>query len=172
MSLQARMTAEDPRLYNPSRDVAHNFHSVMKLVADRLEDHAWPELDEVLKREGVTLDDTGEACGAYCTYLSLALTAPDMTMHAGLESSKFFECKPAAQIAVLALIGTCYAGIQFDGIREASLGGKGPMETVADLIKHAEEFRAYSGVPRWRRKLMRAKARIKQAIQVLRKPAK
>jgi len=170
MTLQARMTAEDPRLYNPSRDVAHNFQKVMELVAGRLEDHAWPELDEVLRREGITLDDLGEACGAYCRYLSLAVTAPELTMHAGLELSQFFDCKPAAQVAILAMIGTCYAGIQFGGIREATIGGKGPLETVSDVLKHAEEFQAYSGVPRWRRKLMRAKARIKQAIQVLRKP--
>jgi hypothetical protein len=64
----------------------------MELVAGRLEDNAWPELDEILKREGVTLDDLGEACGAYCKYLTVAVTAPEMSMHAGMELSGFFDC--------------------------------------------------------------------------------
>lgn len=168
MTIQARMAAEDPRLYNPSRDVAHNFQKVMELVAGRLEDNAWPELDEILKREGVTLDDLGEACGAYCKYLTIAVTAPEMSMHAGMELSRFFDCKPAAQVAILAMIGTCYAGIQFGGIREATIGGKGPMETIGDVIKHAEQFQAYVGIPRWRRKLIRTKDRIIKAFQILR----
>ena len=91
-----------------------------------------------------------------------------MSMHAGMELSGFFDCKPAAQVAILAMIGTCYAGIQFGGIREATIGGKGPMETVGDVIKHAEQFQAYVGIPRWRRRLIRTKARIIKAVQILR----
>jgi hypothetical protein len=53
MTLQARMSSEDRRLYNPSRDVAHNFQQVMELVAARLEDQSWPELEEILRREKV-----------------------------------------------------------------------------------------------------------------------
>ena len=46
MTMQARMTANDQRLYNPSRDVAHNFQQVMEMVAGRLEDYSWTELAE------------------------------------------------------------------------------------------------------------------------------
>jgi len=115
MTLQARMTPNDQRLYNPSRDVAHNFQQVMELVAGRLEDQKWPELTEVLKREGVSMDDLGAACGCYCTYLASAAIeekADKNTMQTSMMDSGFFKCKPAAQVAVLAMIGTCYAGIQ------------------------------------------------------------
>jgi hypothetical protein len=162
MSLQARMSEGDRRLYNPSRDVAHNFKEVMDIVAGRLEDHKWPELADILGRERVSMDEVGEACGCYCTYLSSAAN-PDMigvSMVESLKMSGFFECKPAAQVAVLAMIGTCYAGIQFGGIREASIGGEGPMETIAEVVEHAARLHKYTGMPRWRRRLEDFKRRL------------
>lgn len=169
MTLQARMTADDRRLYNPARDVAHNFQEVMNLVAGRLEDYAWPELNEVLSREGITIDDLGEACGAYCQYLASAAQEPNVSMTESLTRSGFTKCKPAAQVAVMAMLGTCYAGIQHAGIREASVGGEGPMYTVADLIIYAEKFRAQLGQSRWRRRWERLKAKIKAGLEALKK---
>ncbi len=169
MTLQARMSADDRRLYNPSRDVAHNFQEVMNLVAGRLEDHVWPELDAVLQREGITLDDLGEACGAYCTYLASAVHDPNLPMSESLRASGFLKCKPAAQVAVMAMIGTCYAGIQHAGIREASVGGEGPLYTVGDLLVHAERFRAQVGQSRWRRQWERFKARCRAGFDALRR---
>jgi len=168
MTLQARMTADDRRLYNPARDVAHNFQEVMNLVAGRLEDYAWPELNEVLAREGITIDDLGEACGAYCRYLASAAQEPNVSMAEGLARSGFTQCEPAAQVAVMAMLGTCYSGIQHAGIREASVGGEGPMYTVADLIVHAERFQAHIGQSRWRRRWERLKGKIKAGIKALR----
>jgi len=170
MGLQARMSEGDRRLYNPSRDVAHNFKEVMELVAGRLEDHKWPELSEMLAREGVSMDEIGEACGCYCTYIASAAN-PDMigvSMVESLRMSGFFECKPAAQVAVLAMIGTCYAGIQFGGIREASLGGEGPLETSAEVAQHGARLHNYIGMPRWQRKLEDFKRRIAEAYRSFR----
>jgi len=167
MSIQARMSSSDPRLYNPSRDVAHNFQSVMELVASRLEDQTWTELDSLLRREEVNIDDLGAACGAYCQYLATAKTDPLLAMHPSLEQSGFFKCKPAAQVAVLALIGTCYAGIQYGGIREASLGGDGPMQTVENLMVHAVNFRKYAGMTGLRRKWEKFKGRMSVVFTAL-----
>lgn len=167
MSLQARMTANDQRLYNPSRDVAHNFQQVMRLVADRMEDHSWAELDEVLAREGITMDDLGEACGAYICYLTNAAHAPDLPMEKSLEQCGFFNAKPAAQVAVLALIGTCYAGIHHVGIREATVGGEGPLQTVDELLVYAQRFRDYAGMSRTRRRWERLKRRIRTMVQAM-----
>jgi len=170
MSLQARMTSNDARLYSPARDVAHNFQEVMNLVAARLEDHVWPELDGLLLREGITIDDLGDACGKYCTYLASAVQTPNLSMIKSLNNSEFLECKPAAQVAVMAMIGTCYAGIQHAGIREASVGGDGPMHTVKELLVHAERFRAQVGKSRWRRKLDRLQLQCKAVWEAIRKP--
>lgn len=169
MSLQARMSEGDRRLYNPSRDVAHNFKEVMNIVAGRLEDQKWPELVEILKREQVSMDDVGEACGCYCTYLASAAN-PDMvgvSMSESLKLSGFFECKPAAQVAVLAMIGTCYAGIQFGGIREASIGGEGPLETIAEVAGHAARLHRYMGMPYWQRRLADFKRRLVNTCKVI-----
>jgi|TARA_R110000824_G_scaffold32775_3_gene105595 hypothetical protein len=162
MGMNARMSEGDRRLYNPSRDVAHNFQEVMNLVAGRLEDQKWPELQEILKRESVTMDQLGEACGAYCAYLASAADKDkqDRSMTQSVKDSGFFDCEPAAQVAVLAMIGTCYAGIQFGGIRECSVGGEGPMETISDLLKHVEEFRKFQGMSRFRRKWVSFKLKL------------
>lgn len=169
MTLQARMTADDRRLYNPARDVAHNFQEVMNLVASRLEDFAWPELNAVLEREGITLDDLGEACGTYCRYLASAAQEPNVSMAESLARSGFMGCKPAAQVAVMAMLGTCYAGIQHAGIREASVGGEGPLYTLADLIVHAEKFRAQLGQSWWRRRWERLTTKVKAGLEALRR---
>jgi hypothetical protein len=170
MTLNARMAEGDRRLYNPSRDVAHNFQEVMNLVAGRLEDHKWPELNNILKREGVTMDQLGAACGAYCTYLASAADADkqDWSMTKSVLESGFFECEDAAQVAVLAMIGTCYAGIQFGGIRECTVAGEGPLETIGDLMKHAEEFRRYQGMGRLRRRWVKFKMKLKAAWAAMR----
>ena len=170
MGLQARMSEGDRRLYNPSRDVAHNFQEVMELVAGRLEDRKWPELAELLDREAVDMDEVGQACGCYCTYLASAAN-PDMvgvSMIESLRLSGFFKCMPAAQVAVLAMIGTCYAGIQFGGIREATMGGEGPMETIAEVAQHGARLQEYMGMPRWRRKLSDFKRRLAKSYRSFR----
>lgn len=141
MSMQARMSANDPRLYNPARDVAHNFHEVAKLVAERLEDGVWPELAQLLGREGITLDALGEACGAYCNYIGSAAYHPEWKMEEALAISGFLNCLPAAQVAVLAMYGVCYAGIQFAGVREATVADSGPLHDVAELIAVADRLR-------------------------------
>lgn len=170
MALNARMSEGDRRLYNPSRDVAHNFQDVMNLVAGRLEDHKWPELQEVLKREDVTMDQLGEACGAYCQYLAWAADTDkqDWSMTKAIQESGFFDCEDAAQVAVLAMIGTCYAGIQFGGIRECTVDGEGPLQTVGELMKYAEEFRRYQGMGRLRRRWVKFKMKIKAAWAAMR----
>ena len=161
------MTANDQRLYNPGGDVAHNFQQVMELVAGRREDASWTELSEVLEREGITIDDLGEACGAYCTYLANTVKTPNQTMYDSLDQCGFFKTKPAAQVAVLAMIGTCYAGIQYTGIREATIGGEGPLQTVDELMVYAQRFRDYAGMSRTRRRWERLKRRMRKAVQAL-----
>lgn len=165
MTMQARMSADDRRLYNPSRDVAHNFKDVMNLVAARLEDEVWPELTALLKREAVTMDDLGEACGSYCRYLASAVEEPNLPMQQSLDKAGFLNCKPAAQIAVMALIGSCYAGIQFAGVREATINGEGPLQSVGDLLQHAQHFQEHLGLSRWQRKLKKLKDKFSQAFK-------
>lgn len=167
MTLQARMSEGDRRLYNPSRDVAHNFKDVLQLVAARLEDSKWPELAVLLERENVSMDDLGEACACYCNYVAAGFNDPKKSMQDGLVSSGFFECKPAAQVAVMAMIGVCYAGIQHVGIREATVGGEGPLMSVEDLLDSADDLLKYIGQPRWKRLLHGLKAKAAKIIKAI-----
>lgn len=164
MTMQARMSSSDNRLYNPSRDVAHNFLEVLHLVAARLEDGTWPELDKLLWRENVSIDDLGESCACFCKYIASSKEHPNRSMHDSLMECKFFETKPAAQVAVLASIGVCYAGIMHAGIREATVASEGPLMTVSEFMKYAEEFRKYARMSKWRRKLEHLKTKFYNAL--------
>jgi hypothetical protein len=94
-------------------------------------------------------------------------------MHDSIEASGFFACKPAAQVAVLAMIGTAYAGIQFAGVRDASIsvGGKvdGPLASLEQLLEYADRFRRYAGMSRWQRRLLHLRSRITNAFAAFRK---
>jgi len=118
----------------------------------------------------VTMDDLGEACAAYCTYIGYASdpAMSKLSMVDALKQSGWFDCKPAAQVGVMAVWGTCYAGLGYAGIREASLGGEGPMADAAELTKEAERLKRYIGMPKWRRKIADFNRRLHQAITAFR----
>ena len=168
MTLQARLSEGDPRLYNPSRDIAHNFKSVMELVADRMEDGTWPELNKHLKDNEITMDDLGEACGAYCKYVGLSVESKETTMKSALTDAGWFECKPLAQMAVLSLMGTVIAGIHFKGVREATFDDGGPAHTVPELIATGDKCITLMRTPRWKRRLSAFWDNFRIAINALR----
>lgn len=148
MSVQARVSAQDPRLYNPSRDVAHNFGAAVNLVASRLESGVWSELSEVLQKLDISDDDLSDAMAAYCAYIGTAKDEdPQATMLQCIEKSGFLRCKPGAQVAVMAMIGMVYSGYQFNGVREATINREGPLMTVADLVKQSDRLRRYLRKP-------------------------
>jgi hypothetical protein len=141
LSLQARIpSGGETRLYNPSRDVAHNFKFVIEAVAGRLEDHHWSELQTLLWSADTHTEDVADACVGFCDYLVSAATDPKKTMADGLRDSGFLSCKPAAQVAVMAMIGQYYAGMQHVGIREATVAGEGPLEDVKSLLAGGQQF--------------------------------
>ncbi len=162
--LQARMSEGDPRLYSPSRDVAHNFQSVMEIVAARLEDGAWPELDAHLKENDISMDDLGEACAAFCSFVANSVNTPEASMQEAMEAAGWFKCKTLAQTALMAVLGTVYAGIHFHGVREATLGVNGPAATVHELAETGSNFLAIVRVPRWKRRLRGAIGNFKRAM--------
>ena len=150
--LQARFNEHDPRLYNVNRDLAHNYKRILEVVAGRLEDGTWKELDEHLKANDVTMDDLGEACGAFCSYVASAATDKKSDMFEGLTNAGWFECKPLAQAAYLAVVGTVVAGMAHRGIREATLDEDGPALKMGELTEAGERCLAAIRVPKWKRR--------------------
>jgi hypothetical protein len=166
-SLQARMSENDPRLYNVNRDLAHCFVRVAELVAGRLEDGLWPELNEIVKREGLTQDDLGEACGAFCTFVATSVEDPSADMHTALERSGWFNVKPGAQVAAMACLGTVILGMHFSGVREATLGGEGPAMDLRQLAAFGERSSKLISMSRWQRRVARIKLRASNAWKAI-----
>lgn len=142
--------------YSPARDIAYLWPNLLSTVADRLEDEQEPTLHEWLKSQGITMDDLGEAAGAYCKYINLCHSDLDSNMTECLEKSGWFEVKSEARIAYLYYAGALLAGTFFKGIREA-LPAEGDWKppVLDELDKAARQFEAYVSAPPWKRWLCR-----------------
>jgi len=167
MSLNAQLSQNDPRLYNPNRDVAHCFATVAMEVAGRLEDGRWGVVTEYLKEQGVDMDDLGAACEAFCNFVAGAVDEPDEKMTDVLHRVGWFDVPEPAQLAYMAYLGTVMSGLFFAGAREATLGGEGPCNDLRDLQaagREAHQAIAQSGL---RRAFGRFFSRLKQAWSAL-----
>lgn len=158
MGLQARMSEADPRLYNPNRDVAHNFADVMREVASRLEDGNWAFLAALLEEKGVSQDDLGRACQAACRWVASATENPKEKMGDCLVRCGFWDVPELANVALMAVVGTVLFGYYWVGVREATLGGQGPTLTCQDLREAGRQAHQAMIIPRWRRRLAKWKA--------------
>jgi len=152
MTLQARLKKNTP-LYNANRDVAHCFPFVAKEVAGRLEDGRWDALSEYLEEDGVTEEQLGEACMAFCQFVAGNGRNPEQTMSEALDGSGFTALPDEAQIAYMATLGAVMSGIFFHGAREATIDGEGPCSDMDELVAAGREAHQLMTRPRWRRKL-------------------
>ena len=165
--LQARMSENDPRLYNVYRDVAHNFGDVVREVAARLEDGRWPVAKEICGKNGVTQDQLGLACEAFCKFVASSTEIPKERMNDALVRSGWYNVPEVAQVVYMAYLGTVLSGYYFAGVREATLGGVGPAQNYQDLREVGSRAAKLMTAPRWRRKLDRLWERLKLAWATL-----
>lgn len=168
MSLQARLSESDPRLYNANRDVAHNFREVVMEIADRLENERWPELKAILDREGTTMDELGKACEAYCRFVAGATHNAKESMVDVLARSGWWDVSPAAQVAYMSVLGTVISGYYFAGAREATLGGVGPTLRYEDLAARGGECARLMQLPFWRRWWHKKWHALRSAVNLIR----
>lgn len=155
MSLNARFSPYDPRLYNVNRDVAHNFREVMAEVVRRCEEGTWDVLRRLAQEKGITDRELGRACHSLCRFLATQLDEPGESLGAGLARCGFLDCAPEARVIVMAYLGTVTLGIHWAGVREATLDGQGPALTYRQLRWHGRRCSLLMGMPRWRRTLYR-----------------
>lgn len=168
MSLQARTSEWDHRLYSVNRDVAHNFRFVVEELARRLTDNRWKPVGEYLRLKCSEEEDLGAACKAFIDFVASTATNPKETMEEALTRVGWFKVPEAAQVAYMAYLGTILAGIYFHGAREATLQGKGPCSEISELVAAGALCHKLMTVPRWRRSVYRLIERMKGAIRVLR----
>lgn len=134
MSLQARMSEHDSRLYDPNRDIAHNFRFVVEHIAKRMDEGRWDIATEVANVFHVTPDDLGEACAGFIRFVAGAAQKPKETMTQCLDRSGFLKAKPAAQLLHLAYLGSLLAGVYYRGAKEATIKGNGPCADLDDYV--------------------------------------
>lgn len=143
MSIQARMSANDQRLYNPNRDVAHNFSGVVERLIDNYDNRGWAELRDFTDANGITDEDIANTLNSFVTAIlySKDKDKKNLSVHAALKDSGFFEQKLLAQVTIMSLLGQIYTGMHYVGIREASLGSEGPMYELDSLLDAAMTLR-------------------------------
>jgi hypothetical protein len=137
--LQMRLNASDLRRYSTDRDVAHNFPSVARLVADRLTEGNFPDfLDGYLRVTGTTNGDLCSAMAAYTRFFTVCMD-PDVTdVRMALDQAGWFDVPLPAQLAVCAALGQVMTGVYWQGIRDASTLGSGPPIVVRELVMAGE----------------------------------
>lgn len=169
MGTQARMSESDNRYYSPNRDVAHNFNYVISEVADRIEGGKWDYLLELAKKEGVTDDQLGQVCAALIKFSAVQLDHKKESMASCLSRCGFLELSPAARAIVMAWMGTVYLGMMWSGVREATLGGVGPVQSYQKLRWQGRRMMILMTLPKWRRRLHNLRSRLRRAWRVLTK---
>lgn len=138
-------------LYAPARDLTYFFPDLCKRVAKSLHEQQFPDLHRWLDSQGVTSDDLGEACRAFCEYLVTSHEVPAECPNDVLERAGWFKVKPEAQIAYMYYVGTTMAGYFFKGIRDVQELGRDAPASLKQLRTYGKYARMVMSMPPWRR---------------------
>lgn len=168
MSLNARLSKDDSRLYNVNRDIAHCFGDIMREVAARLEDERWKALADLLKEQGVTMEQLGEACKAYLLFVVSSVDDPKERMSSALSRCGWHDLPEITHIALMAIMGTVITGYFWAGAREVTLDGEGPVNQLQDLREAGREAHRVLTMSRFGRWWHRRMARIRRIIRAFR----
>ncbi len=128
--LQLRPRGTDAIPYAPARDIVYIMPDIARVAADRLEDRRFEAMHSWLDAEDITLDDLGEACGAFCRFMTTAHENPDESMDDVLKRAGWYDVKPPARVAWTFYTGAQLTGMFFNGVRNALLEGE---ETLLDV---------------------------------------
>ncbi len=159
MSMQMRANASDERYYSPNRDLAHNFHAIMGEVVKSVDEGRWPVLTDMATKAGVTRDELGRACAALCSFVEVNMNNKGESMAACLQRCGFLDINPVARVVAMAYLGNVILGFHWCGVREATLGGKGPALTYKGLAAEGARAARLMGMSRTRRAWFRLKSR-------------
>jgi len=168
-SLQARMSQNDPRLYNVNRDVAHNFGFVITEMFKAVLEERWPALTNLAKEKGVTKEQLGEGCNALVKFVGVQADDPNESMAACLARCGWLDFPEHVRVILMAYLGLVTLGIHFHGVREATLGGQGPAATYKQLSWHGRRMVLLMRMGWFRRRLYRLRARLRKAWRSFKK---
>lgn len=163
MSINARMSPQDPRLYNVNRDLAHNFEFIINNVALCIEQGRWGALTRLAREHGVTDAELGKACSILCVFVAVQADNPKESMAACLARCGFLDLNEISRVIVMAYLGNIVLGIHHNGVREATLGGVGPAQTYKQLAQAGANLTLIMDMPRWKRRWYKFKQRAQRA---------
>lgn len=156
--------AEEIR-YNPARDITHLLPALIKAVGERLEDGAFAPMDKWLAEAGVTMDDLGEAAGAYFKFVAAGVQSPTKTMTEVLEESGWENVRWEAQVATMYYVGAMLSGSFYKGAKDANSPEYRHVQFfVADMAEAGKAFERFTSRPWWKRWLMRKSKMLKRLI--------
>jgi len=167
MSMNARMSQTDPRLYNVNRDCAHNYGEVMQEVAKAIEARRWHPLTELAKANKVTDEELGRACQAVIRFIGVQADNPKESMADCLARCGFLAVHPTARVVVMGYLGLIHLGMHFAGVRETTLNGQGPALTYKKLRWYGMKMTKLMSLPRWRRAIYFCRQRLRRAWRAL-----
>lgn len=165
MTIQARMSKDDSRLYDVNRDVAHNFESVITEVCKAIDTRRYLPVHELADAAGVTDEMLGKACQSLCLFMAVQADNPDETMPQCLERSGFFKVHPIARVVVMTYVGQVILGYHWRGVRDATLGGVGPAKELKKMRWYGREIGLLMKMPRWQRWLYQLRRRARKAYR-------
>jgi hypothetical protein len=156
MALQLRRKGSNDPLYAVARDVAYLHDGVIHTVNMLLEDREDPILTPLLKANRITLDDLGEAAGAYCRFMNSAHKDPAATVESCLVKAGWFEVEPLARLAYCYYVGTAMTATFFHGIREVSDAEQDkPLASIQQILWTVKRVAILARMTRWQRFLYR-----------------
>lgn len=112
--------SDDEIRLNPSRDIAVFWPEIVEVIAEGLAREVWePWFDWFCKLMGVDEDELMRAHACYFEAVQLARVPEIRTPLMAMQQAGFLDCKPAAQLVVLAKGGQLGFGAYYAGVRQA-----------------------------------------------------
>jgi hypothetical protein len=138
--MQMKVSSADPRIYNPDRDVAHNMRFVATKLAEWLDRDRWDAVGEYIAFKKLSRDDTARALQALLLFIATTVQDKKEDITQAMERSGWNKVPKAAQLVIMAHLGTLMTGMYFVGARQATLGGEGPCSDVRELVALADDI--------------------------------
>lgn len=122
-----------------ARDLRYCYPQVLRVVVQNFNERKWPELMALTEEHGIDFGQLCDAMSSYETFLVDSCKYPEDDMHQCLVRAGWFEHRPAAQIAIMAMLGITMTGQLFYSVRETTEAGKDIDPELRKMIEACQE---------------------------------
>lgn len=125
----------DGTRFSPSRDLRYAYQSAIKAVGIHFDSRMWEDLMAYAMGEGLSYDDLVDTMDALLRFLNSSVDNAQESMHEVLQRSGWLDQPPAAQIALMAMLGRVVLGQYFDALRSTTETGERPEGLDAVILE-------------------------------------